>query len=474
VENILKEPVNAGSFVFSVSKNSVLTAYFIQANIYTGTTYKPKQIIIMSKHTKLAWRTETKKVSDLANNPNNARSITPRMKKELEKSLKKFNYVEPIVVDTDLTVISGNQRLTVLVELGKQDEEVEVRIPSRKLSQKEFDQYSLIANRVHGDFDWEKLANFDLETILESGFDEVDLSNIFDDHLEIEDDNHDLSKEIEEVKKTNIKSGNLYQLGQHRLIVGDCRDPKVMSTLCEDKKIDCVACDNPYNQGLSYKSGAGGKANYSNIEPLDDNKSIPEYEEFVRDSMKAIFPHLAENSHWFWFCSQNYVWLTQKLYMELGITLRRLCSWFKMSGNPTPNVAFNASTESCVYGTIHKPYLSDKVLNLTEILNKNVGNGSRAYDDILDIIDLWIIQRINPQEQQHACQKPPTLYEKMLRRTTRPGDIVFDGFGGSGSSLIACEQLKRTCYMVEQEPLFAQIIINRYETLTNTKAKKIN
>ena len=99
------------------------------------------------------------------------------------KSLKKFNYVEPIVVDTDLTVISGNQRLTVLVELGKQDEEVEVRIPSRKLSQKEFDQYSLIANRVHGDFDWEKLANFDLETILESGFDEVDLSNIFDDHL---------------------------------------------------------------------------------------------------------------------------------------------------------------------------------------------------------------------------------------------------------------------------------------------------
>ena len=115
-----------------------------------------------------------------------------------------------------------------------------------------------------------------------------------------------------------------------------------------------------------------------------------------------------------------------------------------------------------------------KVLNLTEILNKGIGVGNRAYDDILDIIDLWIVKRVNANEQIHACQKPPSLYEKMLRRTTRPGDIVFDGFGGSGSSLIACEQLKRVCYTVELIPLFAQIIINRYEKLTGKKAVKIS
>lgn len=427
----------------------------------------------MKKETKLIWKTDLRKVSDLSVNEDNARTISDRMKGELKKSFAKFDYVEPIVIDADNRVISGNQRLSILIDDGKHDEEIEVRVPSRKLSKKEFDQYSLIANRVHGEFDWEKLANFDLDLILGSGFDEQDLSNIFDDHLEVEDDDHDLEKEIRGLKSTDIQVGEMYQLGNHRLAVGDCRDASLLEKLFDGKKIDCVACDNPYNQKLNYQTGAGGKSNYANVNPVDDNKSIPEYEEFVRSSMKAIFPHLAHDSHWFWFCSQNYVWLTQKLYMELGITHRRLCSWFKLSGNPTPNVAFNASTESCVYGTINKPFLSKKVLNLTEILNKDIGVGNRAYDDILDIIDLWIVKRVNGSDQVHACEKPPSLYEKMLRRTTKPGDIVFDGFGGSGSSLIACEQLKRVCYTVEMEPLFAQIIINRYEKVSGNKAVKI-
>ena len=428
----------------------------------------------MKKENKLVWKTEVRKISDLVSNVNNARTISELMRKELKKSFVKFNYVEPIVIDIDNSVISGNQRLSILVEEGKLDSEIEVRVPSRKLSKKEFNQYSLIANRVHGDFDWEKLANFDLDLILESGFDEQDLSNIFDDHLEIIDDDHNLEKVIKEIKSTNIKVGEIYQLGDHKLAVGDCRDTVLLAKMFENKKVDCVACDNPFNQNLSYSAGAGGKANYANENPIDDNLSIPEYEEFVRKSMQAIFPHLAKDSHWFWFCSQNYVWLTQKLYMELGITLRRLCSWFKLNGNPTPNVAFNASTESCVYGTINKPYLSKKVLNLTEILNKDIGVGNRAYDDILDIIDLWVVKRVNASEQVHACEKPPSLYEKMLRRTTKPGDLVFDGYGGSGSSLIACEQLKRVCYTVELVPLFAQIIINRYEKLSGKKAVKIN
>ncbi len=427
----------------------------------------------MKKLPKLSWKTDLDKVGNLIANEDNARIMPPRMKSELKKSYQKFDYVEPIVVDFDRRVISGNQRLAMLIEEGKQDEEIEIRIPSRKLTKKEFDQYSLIANRVHGDFDWQKLANFDLDLILNSGFDEADLSNIFDDHLEIEDDDHDLEKEIAEVKTTDIQVGQIYQLGDHRLAVGDCRDAALLERLFEGRKVDCVACDNPFNQKLDYMAGAGGKAHYANENPIDDNKSIPEYEAFVRDGMKAIFPHLAKDSHWFWFCSQNYVWMTQKLYMELGITLRRLCSWFKLNGNPTPNVAFNASTESCVYGTIKKPYLSKKVLNLTEILNKDIGVGNRAYDDILDIIDLWVVKRVNGTEQLHACQKPPSLYEKMLRRTTKPGDLVYDGYGGSGSSLIACEQLKRVCYTVEIFPLFAQIIINRHEKLTGKKAVKI-
>ena len=426
----------------------------------------------MKKMQKIFWVTATKKVSDLAANPDNARTMSARMRGELKKSLDTFNYVEPIVIDLDGRVISGNQRLSVLAESGT-DEDIEVRMPSRKLTKKEFEQYSLIANRVHGDFAWDKLAEMDVEMLLASGFDELDLANIFDDNLEIEDDDHNMDEAVEEIKTTDIKVGEIYQLGNHRLAVGDCRDPELLKRLFEDKKINCVACDSNYNQDLDYATGAGGKANYADKNPINDNKPIAEYEEDIRKSMQAIFPYLEKDSHWFWFCSQNYVWMTQKLYMEMGIKLRRLCSWFKLSGNPTPNVAFNASTESCIYGTINKPFLSKKVLNLTEILNKEISVGNRAYDDILDIIDLWVVKRVAGNEQLHACQKPPSLYEKMLRRTTQPGDIVYDGYGGSGSSLIACEQLKRTCYMVEIFPLFAQIILNRYEKLTGIKPVKI-
>ncbi len=266
----------------------------------------------MKKKSKLVWKTETRKILDLVANANNVRTMSERMNKELVKSITTFDYVELIVIDIDNSVLSGNQRLRILIEAGRQDEEVEVRVPSRKLSKKEFDQYSLIANRVHGDFDWEKLANFDLDLILDSGFDEADLSNIFDDHLEIEDDAHDLEKAVDEAKTTDIKVGEIYQLGNHRLAVGDCRDTALLERLFEGRKVNCVACDNPFNQNLSYSAGAGGKAHYANENPIDDNKSIPEYEEFVRKSMQAIFPHLDKDSHWFWFCSQNYVWLTQK------------------------------------------------------------------------------------------------------------------------------------------------------------------
>lgn len=422
----------------------------------------------------ITWKTETRKVSDLIIDNNSPRVISERMKKELKTSFEKYNYVEIIVINTDNKVISGSQRLNTLIDLGKQDTDIEVRVPSRKLNEKEYRQYSLIANRVHGEFDFDKLAEFDLDVLLSSGFDEMDLSNIFDSILETEDDSHDTEKEIKKIKKTNIKVGEIYQLGKHRLAVGNSSDPDLLEKLFKGKKINCVACDINYNQNLDYAKGAGGKANYAEENPINDNQSIPEYEEYMRKSMQVIFPHLAKDSHWFWFCSQNYVWLTQKLYMELGITLRRLCSWFKLNGNPTPNVAFNASTESCVYGTINTPYLSNKVLNLTEILNKEIGVGNRAYDDILDIIDLWVVKRVNSTEQIHACEKPITLYEKMLRRTTRLGDIVYDGFSGSGSCLIACEQLKRVCYTVELIPLFAQVIINRYEKLTGEKAVKLN
>jgi DNA modification methylase len=93
---------------------------------------------------------------------------------------------------------------------------------------------------------------------------------------------------------------------------------------------------------------------------------------------------------------------------------------------------------------------------------------------MLDMLDIWLVKRVTGSEYQHPTQKPPSLHEKALRRCTKPGDIVLDLFGGSGSTLIACEQLNRRCHMVEKEPIFCDVIINRYEKLTGTKAIKFS
>jgi DNA modification methylase len=118
-----------------------------------------------------------------------------------------------------------------------------------------------------------------------------------------------------------------------------------------------------------------------------------------------------------------------------------------------------------VYGTLGKPWLNDRIMNLNEIMNKEVTSGNRLTDDILDLLNIWMVKRLPSSEYEHPTQKSPILHEKALRRCTRPGDIVLDLTAGSGSILSACDQLKRTAYLAEAEPVFAQLIINRFKKL---------
>lgn len=420
---------------------------------------------------KLTWRTETRKISDLIPNDQNPRVMNPKQIEDLKRSLKKFNLVEIPVIDTDDKVIAGHQRLMVLKLLGREHETIEVRVPNRKLTKHEYDQYLLTSNRVHGDWDWDKLAtNFEIDTLLVSGFDDTDLSHIFDD-LTIEDDEFDIDKELEKIKKPKSRLGDLYQLGNHRLICGDSTMPKTVERLMGSKKAQTIYTDPPYNIALDYDKGIGGKGRYGG--KVDDAKTDDEFREFLRRALSNGLKACNKDAHVFTYCDQRYIWLLQTLYAELGIKSKRVCLWIKNGASPTPQVAWNKQYEPCVYGTIGKPYLSDKALNLSEILNKEVGTGNRTIEDLLDMLDIWLVKRLSGNDYTHPTEKPPTLHEKALRRCTRPGDVILDLFGGSGSLLVACEQLKRTAYLVEREPVFVDLIIRRYEKLTNQKAKKL-
>ena len=426
----------------------------------------------MKKKT-LAWRTESRKISDLVPSAINPRTMSPKQIEDLKQSLQKFNLVEIPVIDTNNNLIAGHQRLMVMKLLGRGEETIDVRVPSRKLSKKEYDAYLLASNRIHGDWDWAKLAeNFDIDLLLENGFDDNDLTHIWDENLTVEDDEFDFEKEVEKINKPKTKWGDAYQLGNHFLSCGDSEHLDTVRKMVHIKNVAMLYFDPPYNISLDYDKGIGGKKHYGGT--VDDSKPDEEYKEFLKTIITNGLLISSMSVHVFVWCDQRYIGLVQEIYKELGIDNKRVCLWIKNGANPTPGVAFNKCYESCVYGVRGKPYLSDKALNLTEILNKEIGNGNKALDDMLDMLDIWLVKRVTGSEYQHPTQKPPSLHEKALRRCTKPGDIILDLFGGSGSTLIACEQLNRRCHMVEKEPIFCDVIINRYEKFTGKKAIKIS
>lgn len=424
------------------------------------------------KRVNLVWRTEKRRVNDLLPHEKNPRVITEKQLADLKRSLKKFNLVEIPAIDTDNKIIAGHQRIKALQLLGRGEEEIEVRTPNRKLTRKEYEDYLLTSNAVGGDWNYDLLKDFDVDLLIDIGFDDEELSHIWDEQLDVEDDHFNVEKELKKIKKAKTKKGDIYQLGKHRLICGDCTDKDVVSKLCKSDRVSMVFSDPVYNIGLDYNSGIGGKQKYGG--KTNDNLKDDKYRAFIKQSMESALSVCKKDYHFMYWCDSTYIGMMQSLYQELGIENKRVCLWIKNGHNPTPNVAFNKCFEPYVYGIRGKPFLAKNVQALNEVMNKEIGTGNRLIDDILDMLDIWLVKRLPSSEYEHATTKPPTLYEKALRRCTKPGDIIFDGFGGSGSLLVAGEQLKRKVYLVEIEPIFCDLIIRRFETLTNQHAKKLN
>lgn len=403
----------------------------------------------------------------------NPRKISDEALAQLKESITRFKMVDPIIVNSapkrKNIVIGGHMRLRAAKELGhKNVPVVYVNIPSVE-KEKEL---NLRLNRNTGEWDFSKLKSFDMGTLLNIGFDENDLSHIWDENLETEEDGFDVEKELAKITKPKTKLGDLYQLGAHRLICGDSTNPAVLKKLVGKDLVSMIYSDPVYNIGVDYNKGIGGKKSYGG--EVNDKRSPAEYRTFLKKGMEAALSVTKDDVHVFYWNDESQIGLVQSLFEELGIINRRVCMWIKNGHNPTPGVAFNKCYEPCIYGTRGKPYLAKGMDSLNEVFNKELTTGNRLIDDILDLLNIWLVKRMAGQDYQHATAKPPTLHEKAIRRCTRPGDLILDSFGGSGSTLIAAEQLKRRSALVELEPVFCDLIVKRYEALTHTKAKKLN
>lgn len=398
----------------------------------------------------------------------NPRKMDEKQEADLTNSIQEFGLVDPIIANSNQNrlniVIGGHQRLKIAKKIGY----TKVPVVYLDLDETQEKNLNLRLNKNTGSWDFELLREIDIDTLLNIGFSDEEINNTWDDILEIEDDDFNEDKELERIKETTIKNGDMFELGNHRLLCSDSTEETSIKKLLEDNKTSLIYCDPPYNISLNYDKGVGGKQHYGGR--VIDNRNDEDYKDFLKSTIKNASSVITSDAHIFYYCDQRYIGLIQTIYQELGIKNQRVCLWIKNGFNLTPKIAFNKSYEPCVYGTIGKPYLSD-TRNLNEILNKEIGTGNATIEDISDLIDIWLVKRLPGQDYEHPTSKPPILHEKALRRCSKVNDIVLDLFGGSGSTLIACEQLKRRAYLIEKDPIFCQLIINRYEKLTGSKAK---
>lgn len=419
---------------------------------------------------KLAWTTVQKTVNDLISQEINPRKMSDKQVSDLTRSIKKYNLVEIPALDLDGTILAGHQRVRILKLLGRGDELIDCRIPNRKLSKKEADEYLIASNAISGDWDFDLLKEFEIGTLEFAGFDPIQLSEIFDKDKEVIEEDFDVEEEKKKIKNPKTKLGDLITLGSHRILCGDATNKENLKRLFGKDKASIIYSDPVYNLkgGVDYSSGVGGQQDYGGN--VNDTRTYDEYKKFLKDSMEAALAVCHEDIHAFYYTDQTYIGVVQELYRSLGIENKRVCIWLKNSQNCVPKVFCNKAYEPAVYGVRGKPYLAESITDLTEILNKEFGTGNELLEQVDDFLEIWTAKRLSAKSYEHATSKPPQLHEKAIKRCTKIGDIILDSFLGSGSTLIAGETLGRRVYGTELEPVFCDLIVRRWEKLTGKKA----
>ncbi len=250
--------------------------------------------------------------------------------------------------------------------------------------------------------------------------------------------------------KTIIKQGDLFQLGDHKLLCGDSTNEATIKILVGKAKIKSVNTDVPY--GIAYvesKANFKQKIACNKIIANDQVQSDDEYRLFNIKWIEAIKPYLEKKNSFYIFNSDKMIFALRQAMLDSGLKFSQLLVWVK---------------NHAVVGRLD--YLPQHEL---------VAVGWYGTHEFLKSKDKSVLFCPKPNKSKdHPTTKPVSLIRGLILNSTRIGDYIFDGFGGSGTAMIACEQTKRKCLMIELDPGYCQTIINRYEKLTSFKAKKLN
>lgn len=417
---------------------------------------------------------------------------------KIKRSIETFGYVDPIIVNERTGVIvGGHQRLKVLKDLGY--DEVDVSVVD--LSEENEKALNVALNKISGDWD-----NFKLKELLEeldtgtidvtlTGFDEEEIEDLMtqfyvEEETEVKEDNFDPDNAAEEIQEPITKPGDVWLLGRHRLMCGDSTNIDDVLRLMGGKQADMIFTDPPYN--VDYEGSNGKKIK-------NDNMEDSAFYQFLYDAFVAMYTVLKEGGP-IYVCHADSEGLNfRKAFKDAGLLLKQCIIWVKNSlvlgrqdyqwKHEPILYGWKPGAAHCWYGgrkettVIEEPvdlaiskYEGYSLLTFTsgtnstvvkvpsfEVLHEGTDEGSTT----------WRIEK--PKKNgDHPTMKPIALCARAIKNSSKPGEIVLDPFGGSGSTLMACEQTGRACRTMEFDPVYAEVIIRRWEEFTGQKAIKLS
>lgn len=372
-------------------------------------------------------------INDLIPYIRNARTHSESQIAQIAASIKEFGFLSPILIAEDNTILAGHGRLAAARKLGL------TKVPCVKeshLTETQRRAYIIADNKLSLNAGWDEDilaielselqgADFDLDIL---GFDESELASIFEDDKEVEDDDFDVEEELN--KPCFSKAGDIWTLGRHRLICGDSTKEETYKRLMDGNRANLVVTDPPYN--VNYEGSAGKIKN--------DNMDSDKFYNFLLDAFSNMEKVMADDASIYVFHADTEGLNFRKAFNDAGFYLSGCCIWKK------PSLVLGRSPyqwqhEPCLYGWKKK--------------------GKHQWYSGRKETTIWEFEKPK-KNADHPTMKPIALLAYPITNSSMSNTIILDPFGGSGSTLIACEQTDRSCYTIELDEKFCDVIVKRY------------
>lgn len=412
------------------------------------------------------------KLSEIKNNPNNPRILKDDKFAKLVKSIKEFPKmleIRPIVVNSDMIVLGGNMRLKACKEAGLKEVPI---VLADDLTEDEQKQFIIKDNVGFGEWDWEMLANeWDAEQLESWGLDVPDFS-ITKEPSVVEDD-YEMPDEVQ----TDIVLGDLFEIGEHKLMCGSSTDAQDVALLFDGKKADMVLTDPPYN--VDYVGKTKDALTIQN-DSMDDNS----FDNFLFDFYTNFQNVTKAGGAWYvWSPPGNTETQFRNQFAKSGLLLKQCLVWVKNT-MVMGRQDYHWKHESCLYGwkagAAHY-FIDDRTK--TTVIEDNIDPKKLSKAELLKMVQEMLSDKVKTtvlradkpvRNDLHPTMKPILLLSPLIENSSKVGQIVADAFLGSGSTMVASHQLKRKCYGMELDPKYCQVIVDRMRKLDASLVIKKN